>query len=210
MRSSPRNAIHPELDHGVSLGELTAAAADLAAQVTSLTDDELLDGVMRIVATVSREGCDGHTGAYVWGTGEYPIHSMPLRLYWFPEGVYVIDAVDAYKSLIGSEVTALAGTSIENVTNRLEPLVPRDNEWTVRLLMPRYLLIPEALSGVGIATGTTIALDTLAPDGRTGTTQVDSIPIDDYNATFGYYGLLLPADPDVMYLSRIDEKLWWQ
>src|SRR4051812_25509311 len=59
--------LHPQLDHGVSLGALNAAAADLATSAPTLTDDQLLDGLMRVVAMVSRQGCDAHTGAYVWG-----------------------------------------------------------------------------------------------------------------------------------------------
>jgi hypothetical protein len=31
-----------------------------------------------------------------------------------------------------------------------------------------------------------------------------------YNAWAGPYGLHLPADPDVLYLSRIGDALWWQ
>jgi hypothetical protein len=31
----------------------------------------------------------------------------------------------------------------------------------------------------------------------------------DYNAWAGPYGLFLPADADVPYLSRMDEPLWW-
>src|SRR4051794_18914631 len=64
-RLVPRmDALHPKLDHGVPLAELNAAAADLSTQTAMATDDQLLDGVMRIVALVSRAGCDAHTGAY--------------------------------------------------------------------------------------------------------------------------------------------------
>ena len=42
---------------------------------------------------VSADGCDAHTGAYVWGNGTYPLDSMPLRLWLFDEGVYIVDAL---------------------------------------------------------------------------------------------------------------------
>lgn len=32
----------------------------------------------------------------------------------------------------------------------------------------------------------------------------------DYNDWAGPYGLHLPADPDVLSLSRIDDDLWWE
>ena len=39
--------------------------------------------------------------------------------------------------------------------------------------------------------------------------DVAPIPMADYNAWAGPYGLHIPADPDVPYLSRMDEPLWW-
>ena len=94
-------ALHPQLDHGVSLDALNAAAAMLSDDAPTLTDDQLLDGVMRTVALVSSNGCDAHTGAYVWGDGHYPVSSMPLRLWLFDDGVYIVDALDPYIDLIG-------------------------------------------------------------------------------------------------------------
>ena len=61
------------------------------------SDDELLVGVMRIVAMVSAHGCDGHLGAFVWGTGSYPVDSLPLRLWLFDDGVYIVDALPPYE-----------------------------------------------------------------------------------------------------------------
>ncbi|MEO8273870.1 MAG: hypothetical protein ABI620_07375, partial [Chloroflexota bacterium] len=41
------------------------------------------------------------------------------------------------------------------------------------------------------------------------TIDIDPIPMADYNAWAGPYGLHLPADPNVPYLSRIDDAMWW-
>jgi hypothetical protein len=202
--------LHPALDHGTTLDELNGAAADLAARAPTLTDDQLLDGVMRVVAMVSGEGCDAHTGAYVWGDDSYPVDSLPLRLWLFDDGVYVVDALDPYRSLIGSRIETIAGTPTANVITAVEPLIPRDNEWTVRNLTPRYVLIPQVLSGVGIPADTTVTVSTLDPAGTAATTDVKSIPMSDYNEWAGPYGLHLPADSVVLYLSRMNEPLWWR
>ena len=204
------DAIHPHLDHGTGLEQLAGAAADLANQVPTLSDDELLDGVMSVVASVSRAGCDAHTGAYIWGANNYVLDSLPLRLWWFDDGIHVVDALDPYRGLIGSRLTSIAGMPIDAVIDRLDPLIPRDNEWTVRLLMPRYLLIPQVLAGVGVPVGSSTQLDLVAPDGATGPVDVEAIPMSEYNAWAGAYGLFLPADQNVLYLSRTGETLWWQ
>ena len=41
------------------------------------------------------------------------------------------------------------------------------------------------------------------------TVTIDPIPMAEYNEWAGGYGLFLPADPKVLYLSRMEEPLWW-
>jgi hypothetical protein len=207
-------AIHPDLTHSVSREELDAAATRLSATVASATDDELMVGVLRIVAMVSSAGCDAHTGAFIWGTGTYPVDSLPLRLWLFAndEGrdeVVVVDALPPYERLIGSRIDGVGSNAIADVLAELDPLIPRDNAQTVRLLMPRFLLIPQLLRGLGLVGGVAVALALTAPDGASDTVFVGPIPMAEYNAWAGPYGLHLPVDANVPYLSRIQDALWW-
>jgi hypothetical protein len=204
------DALHPQLDHGVSLDELNAQVDALVDAVPTLTDDELLAGVMRTVAMVSRDGCDAHTGAYVWGGERYPLDSLPLRLWLFDDGVYVVDALAPYRELIGSRVDAIADAPTADVIDLLDPLVPRDNQQTVRLLLPRFLLIPQILRGVGLDTGESVRVELSDDDGAAQTVDIAPIPMADYNEWAGAYGLHIPADPTVPYLARIDDLLWWR
>jgi hypothetical protein len=202
--------IHPNLTHGTTLAALEDAVAELAGDIASSTDDELMVGVLRIVAMVSAAGCDGHTGAFIWGTGSYPVDSLPLRLWLFEHELVVVDALPPYEGLIGSRVDTLEGRPIADVIAALDPIIPRDNEQTVRLLLPRYLLIPQVLRGLGLADAGPVALGVTSAEGTVTELEVEPRSMADYNAWAGPYGLHLPADPDVLYLSRIDDALWWQ
>lgn len=201
--------IHPKVDHGTPIADLHAAVAGLEAHVPTATDDEVMVGLLRIVAMVSAGGCDAHTGAYIWGAGSYPVDSLPLRLWWFDEGLYVVDALDPYRNLIGTRIEAIESHPTAAVTGAIDPIVPRDNAATVRLLMPRFVLIPQVLRGLGLADAGPIQLDTVGTDGQRRSTAVQPVSMADYNAWAGPYGLHLPADPHVLYLSRMDEVLWW-
>jgi hypothetical protein len=204
--------LHADLTHGTSREDLDAAVAALEATIASATDDELMVGVLRIVAMVSAGGCDAHTGAFIWGTGSYPVHSLPLRLWWFDDGIRIVDALDPYRDLIGARIDTIGGRSASDVVDAVEPLIPRDNDATVRLLMPRFLLMPEVLRSLGLldpAPGA-VALGLTMADGSQRNADVDPLPMADYNAWAGPYGLHLPADADVTYLSRIDDALWWE
>jgi hypothetical protein len=208
-------AIHPALTHSVSRAELDAAATALSASAATATDDELMVGVLRIVAMVSAAGCDAHTGAYVWGSGTYPVDSFPLRLWLFEnedgtDEVVIVDAVPPYQDLIGARVKTIEGHPTADVIAAIDPIVPRDNAQTVRLLMPRFLLIPQVLRGLGLADDGPIALAVTSDDAPATTVDIEPVPMAEYNAWAGPYGLHLPADPDVLYLSRMDDALWWE
>jgi hypothetical protein len=206
--------LHPNLTHDTSRQELDRAVTDLIATIPSATDDELMAGVLRIVAMVSAKGCDAHTGAFVWGTGTYPVESLPLRLWLFPselrDTLDIVDALPPYEDLIGSKIDRIEDVQIEVVEELLDPLIPRDNDATIRLLVPRYVLMPQVLRGLGIADDGPVTLGLTTPQGNARTVDVQPIPMAAYNAWAGPYGLHLPADPDVLYLSRIDDALWWQ
>ena len=195
--------LHPNVTHSVTRAQLDDASAALAANVPSLTDDEVAVGLMRIVGLVTSGGCDGHTGLFVWGEGTYAVDSLPLRLWWFDEGMYVLDALPPYRELIGSRLDAIDGRAMSEILSAIDPLVPRDNDMTVRLLMPRYVLIPQVLRGLHLVGPGPL---TVASGGRT--IPITPIPMAEYNAWSGRYGLFLPDDPAVLYLSRAEEPLW--
>lgn len=202
--------LHPDLTHGTTLEALNGAVAELAAEVPNASDDELMVGVQRIVAMVSADGCDGHTGAFVWGTGTYPVDSLPFRLWLFEDEVVIVDALPPFEDLIDSRIDTVEGRPIREVLAALDPLIPRDNAQTVRLVLPRFLLIPQVLRGLGIAGDGPVALGLTLPTGVEDVRLIEPVPMADYNAWAGPYGLHLPEDPDVLYLSDIEDDLWWQ
>jgi hypothetical protein len=210
-------AIHPDLTHSTSRADLDAAVAALSATVDTATDDQLMVGVLRIVAMVSAAGCDSHTGAYIWGSGTYPVDSLPLRLWLFPKDsgadgdeVVVVDALPPYAALIGARIVRIEGHPIADVLAAIDPIVPRDNAQTVRLLTPRFLLIPQVLRGLGLADAGALTVALIDAGGAPSTVEIEPVPMATYNAWAGPYGLHLPADPHVPYLSRIDDALWWE
>jgi hypothetical protein len=202
--------LHPDLFHGVSKADLDGAAAALAATVPTATDDELMTGVLRIVAMVgSPATCDGHTGAFIWGSGTYPVESLPLRIWFFDDDAVIVDALPPYQDLVGSTIEAIGDHPMPEVLGALEPLVPRDNLMTIRLVTPRLLLIPEVLRGLGLADAGAIPLSARVGNDLVVTRDVDPIPMAEYNAWAGPYGLHLPANPSAPWLAGIDDALWW-
>ena len=203
---------HPDLFHGTPRAEIEGAIDALKRRAATATDDELMVGVAHVVALVSANGGrDAHTGLYPWSPdSRYPVHSLPLRLWLFPDGIHVVDALAPYENLIGARLDTIANHPVDDVLAALGPLIPRDNNATVRLLTPRYVLMPEVLHGLGLVDDVgQMTLGIADPAGKAQDVTVTPIPMADYNDWAGPYGLHLPADPDVLYLSRMDEPLWW-
>jgi hypothetical protein len=142
--------LHPEVDHEVPLAELRAEAARLAERAPRLSRDDLLVGLLRLTTLGAR---DGHGGIFLHDPAHArPFHFFPLRVHDFADGVHVVDDVDA-GAHVGKRVVAVDGVPIREVISRVEPLIPRDNASTVRLLLPEYLVCAEVLRGLGVVVG---------------------------------------------------------
>jgi hypothetical protein len=139
---------HPNPYHAVSRADFHCAADDLAAQAPRLTRNQLIVGVMRLTAMLGAR--DGHSGLFpIQPAHASSLHAYPLRLYRFPEGLYVIRALDA--SLVGAKVTAIGGVPVEDVEASVRTLVPGDNDWSRLDNLPYFLVVAEVLDGLGIA-----------------------------------------------------------
>jgi Peptidase family S41 len=137
---------HPNPYHAVSREDFRRAADDLATRAPGLRRDQLVVGVMRLMALLGER--DGHSGVHPLSPGQN-LRAYPLRLYRFPEGFFVARALDS--SLIGTRVTAIGGVPIDEVEARVRPLITRDNEWTVLDRLPFFVVVAEVLAGLDIA-----------------------------------------------------------
>ena len=142
--------LHPDVDHQVPLARLRADAAALAVRAPSLSRDELLVGLMRLTVLGER---DGHGGIFLHEDAHpRPFHFYPLRVYDFADGVHVVQDVHG-GAHVGKRVAAIDGVPLEEVVARVRPLIPRDNDSTIRLRLPEYLVCAEVLRGVGVVRG---------------------------------------------------------
>ncbi|MDT7573432.1 MAG: hypothetical protein QOE05_3606 [Actinomycetota bacterium] len=196
---------HPALASGVPAA-LTTEITALSSRAASLDDDQLMVGVMRLMTHIAP---DGHTGLFVWGEGNRPVHSLPLRWWFYPDGLYVEDGLGSGRGLAGGRVVGIAGRPLAEVLRLVDPLIPRETPTTTALLRPRYLLVPQVLKGLGLITDVTqVPLDLLLSDGSRRAVTLSAVPMAAYNEWAGPYGLDHVGRAGVRYLSRADRVLW--
>jgi hypothetical protein len=142
--------LHPDVDHEVPLAALRAEANAIAKRAPTISRDELLVGLLGLTTLGER---DGHGGIFLLDPAHArPFTFFPLRVHDFADGIHVVE--DAAGGIhVGKRLSAIDGIPIARVVELVEPLIPRDNASTIRLLLPEYLVCAEVLRGIGAVQG---------------------------------------------------------
>ncbi|HEX8001274.1 MAG TPA: hypothetical protein VF519_01110 [Mycobacteriales bacterium] len=145
--------LHPSPFSARPEGEWRAAVAAARARAGDVSDDEF----RFLVGTLANLGDrNGHGG--VFPTDQPASVGMwPLRLYEFADGWHVVSAHDG--ALVGARVEAIGGRPVAEVAAALAPMVPRDNEHSLRARLATYLVVPAFLRGAGLAAGPLTVVD---------------------------------------------------
>lgn len=199
-------SLHPDLFHGVSREAFDAAVDELIGRLPELSDDEVLVGLMRLVAMISSRGRDGHMGLWPPDNSDV-VHRFPIRVWEFPEGLFVTAARAPNGDLVGTRIVAIGGVPIEEVLERLDPVVPRDNASNLRAARSVYLTSAEALEGLGIADDSrTMTLDVEADDGSPRTETIAAVDGATFADWVGGWELPPPSRPGLAFLRDLDEE----
>jgi antitoxin component of MazEF toxin-antitoxin module len=97
-------------------------------------------------------------------------------------------------------LTAIAGTPVERVVALVRPLVPRDNEWSLRARLPAYAVGAEVLQGLGLTQGGAVRFE--VEGGRSAVLQ--PIPVAEWAALLGYESQLArPTGAQPLWLTDL-------
>jgi len=189
--------LHVNAFHTVSREAFAGEVARLDAAIPGMNGDQVLVGLMRIVALVG----DGHTHL------DLPPSFLryPIELQWFGDELRVVAAAAPYQSAVGARVLAIGSTPIRDVMELAKQLVPRgENEGRTRLTATIQLTSPEVLRGLGVIADRANApfVLELATGERT-TMTLAPAPLGDFSTW-----RLATGDKPPLYLQRLTEA-WW-
>lgn len=156
-----------------------AAAERLRDDIPQLDDAQVYARLGQLIGTLHM----GHT--MLWGigpdgvakTGTKPVaRELPVMFYAFPDGLYVVQADDAQRALLGKRLVAVDGVPAAEVFERVATATsfasPAEALWSVPVRISDLTL----LQGLGIARKPGRARLTLAStDGRTQVVDVDGV-----------------------------------
>jgi len=135
---------HANAFHSTSQERFAADVRELDAALETLSDDQVLVGLMRIVALVG----DGHTHLDLPPNGP----RYPFELAWFGRELRIIAADAAHDVALGAQVVGVGGRTLDDAMTLLAPLVPRgENDRRTQLTASILLTAPRVLHGLGLA-----------------------------------------------------------
>ncbi|MES1245806.1 MAG: hypothetical protein ABUT39_29635 [Acidobacteriota bacterium] len=116
--------------------ELTRRYEELKRNASKLSDEEVFVGMGHMLAALHQ----GHVALWSPPNDRY----LPVRLYAFPEGIFIVEASDEHKDLVGSRVVAFGSVPAEELLRRLSECLSTDGDmqylWGVsRLAETAYL-----------------------------------------------------------------------
>lgn len=188
---------HINAYHIVNEETFAREVARLDADIPRMNGDEVLAGLMRIVALIG----DGHTHLDLSpGSLRYPI-----EMQWFGDELRVVIAAAPYHAILGARVLAIGSTPLQDVMELATQLVPRgENDGRTRFIATIQLTSPELLHGLGVlADRGNAPFDLELATGERVTISLSPAPIGDFST---WQMVMGPNRP--LYLQRLTER-WW-
>ncbi len=92
---------------------------------------------------------------------------VPIRLYWFADGIHVRSAAEEHRDLVGARLLKVGRFSTREAADRVRRFMHRDNPMTLRLGIPWLLVRPAFVRAAGAINGlTSIPMEFETRDGE--------------------------------------------
>lgn len=190
------------LQYGADRAGITKSIAMVKANISTLSDEEVIVEIMKIIGSLG----NGHNLIIPTTTKYGALKKLPIQLYQFRDGMFIVDANDDYKEWIGYEVEYIGGMAIEDVLIKSNEVNSRDNDMQTLWLGPYYMTLPDVLKSLGIIErADKVSLSLKNPQGST--KNIDVAP-EDWSFT-GFPKLpKLKGDKQPVFLSQMDTPYW--
>ncbi|RUT79669.1 S41 family peptidase [Ancylomarina longa] len=126
-----------------------------------LSDFEMAMSLQQLVASFG----DSHTHVR-WGKLIDKKQFLPLHLYWFKDGMYILHTTDKYKSLLGQQLLSINHIPVDDIADSLSTLITVDNQALVKNAIPHLLPSVQVLKYFGIAESKKIELELKDDNGQ--------------------------------------------
>jgi len=138
----------PEFYEHVDKPLFDACVSLLKQNIDGKSTNQMVVALQEILNMVNDEGC-----------AIYPFQKhlnfkvLPIKTYWFEDGLYILDAKASHQHLIGKQINSINNKSIDEVYSKLRNNLNADNESYRKHSFVLYSLIPNWLEGNDLSVG---------------------------------------------------------
>jgi len=161
--------LHINLFFKISEKKFRKKAAEFKQSLPELNEDEFQVGLSRLIASVG----DSHTMLRPRIT-----HAFPLMLYWFKEGIHVLNTLPEYQEALYGRIIKVHGRSVEEVIAAYRKILPLENEAQLKSMVPQILASAPHLHGMNIIPDPeTMKLTVENEEGKTVSVEMKARPL---------------------------------
>lgn len=157
--------LHKNLFHSVTREQFESAIKKLDERIPSLERHQIIVEMARIAAMIG----DGHTNIAPTRDSKIGFHALPVKLYFFQDGLFIRAAQREYTDLIGAKVLKIGSQPVEEAYKRVGEIISHDNEWGIRFFAPSLLVMPEILHALKLSENVQEVTLTIEKDGKSQT-----------------------------------------
>jgi len=122
-------------------------------QSDSLSDIEIAIRLQQIIAKLG----DSHSRV-AYGKYINKKQILPLHLFWFKNGIFIIQTTKPNKEILGHKILGINGIPIQNVIDSISTMLTIDNEAIVKSYVPKLIRFIQLLQYFKITRDSTIEL----------------------------------------------------
>jgi hypothetical protein len=201
--------IHGNLFHTMTRQQFKDGIDALEKRLPEVESNQVKVGILRLVALIH----DGHTRVRQETLGN---HMLPVRLYFFADGLYVEAGDRQYANVIGGRVKQIGAMSSEDVYSAVRELIPIDgeNEYRRKLLAPDLMVDPEVLQAIGATASAESVPLTAEKDGHEITVSLPAGPFRPWSNhgwprdPQGWVNARDHGEPLPLWLQHTDRNYW--
>jgi hypothetical protein len=191
--------LHPNLFQRIPRSRFESELASLRAEVPSLSDAEIVVGLMRILALVG----DSHTTIDLRSFSGF--RQLPLRFDWFEDGIFVVAATEEHRQALGLRLARVGGASVDAAIEALSEVIPYENESWLRFSLVSLLTVPEVLEAQRlVADASRVQLELVDEAGRAFGMEIPAQP----RQALAFVEAGPPPEARPLYRQRPDENYW--
>lgn len=198
----------------VTQEQFDAKVLELHEAIPRLTDGQVILALMKLMVFLE----DGHSA--VWDFGEHPLFraALPLRFFWFEEGLFVTAADPKYRELLGAQVQRMDGRAAEEILEAWAQYLPRDrgNPQVTKTTAPYKIRKVAALHAAGLVKSpdrVTLTVRDLTGAVRDVIVEADTSEAEIWNtlpapSSWVTFASTLGSPP--LYLRHMDRAQWFE